>query len=130
MKNYSKYINIKFLKLLLLIVTVIVINFCLKSNFKIINKILSVINYDTCVNNHKTVANELFKMSKILTESMRKIGRNSCKYSSNKVSTNGGWCAEISGENSSQHYFDPSLAQRLALFLAGKYYILLTHRTV
>lgn len=59
------------------------------------------------------------KLSLLLTQIVRKLGQESCKLSSIDVSVNGGWCANISGKNSTQHVFDADLAVEIGLFLAG-----------
>ena len=51
---------------------------------------------------------------------MKHIGQMSCKLSGTSVSENGGWCAEISGPNSTQHAFDEPLAKELNEFFSGK----------
>lgn len=58
-------------------------------------------------------------MSRLLTDSMRKIGQASCNLSTDQVSVNGGWCSQISGSNSSKHYFDLGLAKALSKILTG-----------
>lgn len=68
-------------------------------------------------NNEKT---KLFVTSKLLNDAMKKVGQMSCKSSTNQVSTNGGWCSQISGSNSTSHVFDSSFAKGISQLLAGK----------
>lgn len=59
------------------------------------------------------------KLSLLLTQIVRKLGQESCNLSSIDVSVNGGWCANISGKNSTEHVFDADLAVDIGVFLAG-----------
>lgn len=68
-------------------------------------------------NNEKT---KLFETSKLLNDAMKKVGQMSCKNSSNQVSTNGGWCSQISGLNSTFHIFDSSFAEGIGQLLVGE----------
>ena len=68
-------------------------------------------------NNEKT---KLFESSKLLNDAMKKIGQMSCKNSSKQVSTNGGWCSQISGLNSNFHIFDSSFADGIGRLLVGE----------
>jgi hypothetical protein len=79
-------------------------------------QISKIKNTNSGCNNEKT---KLFVTSKLLNGAMKKIGQMSCKYSTNQVSTNGGWCSQISGANSSSHVFDSSFAKGISQFLAG-----------
>ena len=65
---------------------------------------------------------ELAKMSRLLTNSMRILGQLSCKVSVNQVSNRGGWCANMTGPNSTvMYYFDGGFARVLGQVLYGKF---------
>lgn len=65
---------------------------------------------------------ELAKMSRLLTNSMKIMGQLSCKISVNQVSNRGGWCANMTGLNSTvMYYFDGGFAQVLGQVLYGKF---------
>ena len=102
------------INLSIFILIIILITICFKSNLQI-----KRIEYKC-----NKIKKELWTLSKLMTNSMRKIGQMSCNFSTNQVSENGGWCSQISGSNSSQHYFDASLAEEIGRFLTGNFFFI------
>ena len=70
------------------------------------------------------VPEEMKKLSNLLKQSQQRIGRLSCemmlKDVEKDVSLFGGWCRNISGKNSSLHYTDENLANKLSEILKNK----------
>lgn len=63
---------------------------------------------------------DMANMSRLLTNTMKKLGQLSCNVTVDQVSQNGGWCANISGPDSIIHYFDAGFARELGQILSGK----------
>ena len=67
-------------------------------------------------NNNRILADLSIK----LNQAIKKIAMNDCQNSPKNASFRGGWCAEDSGKNSTQHIHDKLLSNALSQYFKGK----------